>query len=401
MSHANSAGPAALNHKLIMLYKNQTNERFIGPLPETQGSRHFVQVFSKPVDSFDPARRDLMLGGVPAASLNPVNFTTLQRLTTVIAQAAFGNGSSTEDLFRDITVGGQRHAGVMTIRQFMALDAGKQMSVIDTAWDRVCTKKAYNKVASAMFDPLRSTVAPTGAPLPSGLVPDGSGGYRAGYRGETGLPNAFSTLGVGFRVDGSGDNCERDITRVLSQGMTTQLKNRWLMREIKGWEVEGTIVDRDTSAPRVWATKNDLFNESAVCVARNLFGATAFPLREFEGEAVLWAVSVSGLVGFDTETYQTTLGADRQWRPGEKAFMRIPPGNVIGHVRFRKTGTPGAQGGWKFQIPGDAEWKMTPGWASPKTGRHGDSQIRAYLKSQLEAWRGPEHTISGAFDFAT
>ncbi len=392
------AGPRELDDQLVTIYQNSITERFIGPLLPGQDSA--IVTFLKPINSFNAVKKGLMQNG--AAGLPPVQFKMLQRLTTIIAQAAFGNGSSTVELFNNVVLRGHTHRGVMTIRQFMTLSAADQLATIDQAWLKVCTKKSYDKPTAWMYEPTATVVQPTGAPVPSGVVPDGPGRLKMGYNGGGGRSDAFCGLGVGFRVDGSGVNAQGDIDRILRDGMTTQLKNGWLMRDIKGWEVEGTVVDLDTSAPRVWSTKNDLFNESAVCIARNMYGATAFPTREFNGPAVLWAVDVSGLVGFDTEKYQTTLGHGRQWRPGEKAYLRIPPANLIGYLRFEKRGVPDTTGGWKFMIPDDASWTFCGGWGAMGGSSSGRAdRVKGYVLSQLTAWRGVEHTISGAFDFAT
>jgi hypothetical protein len=390
-----------LDHQLITLYKNSVTQRIFGPV--LAGESPFETIFHKPINSVDPARDNLMRNAGPAANnMPPVSQKMVQRLTTVIAQAAFGNGSTREDLFRDVTIRGHRHAGIMTIGQFMALSAADQLATIDQAWMKVCTKKSYNKLSSEMYEPTAAVVEEQGTPVPSGAIPGPGNSMTVGYFNEGRVPDAFKGLGVGFRVDGSGANTAGSIQRVLRDGMTTQLKNRPLMYDTKGWEVEGTTVDLDTNAPRVWSTKNDLFNESAVCVARNLYGATAFPTREMtDTEAVLWAVDVRGLIGFDTETYQTTLGANRQWRPGEKAYKKIPVSRLIGYTRFDKTGAP-PEGGWRFRIPAPAAWTFIGDWNRPAQMNPGSREARvvAYVNAQLAAWAGPERTISGAYDFA-
>lgn len=394
------AGPRELDDQLTTIYQNSITERFIGPLMPGQDGG--IVTFFKPINSFHAVKRGLMQNGVPAAGLAPVQFKMLQRLTTIIAQAAFGNGSSSTELFNNVVLRGHTHAGVMTIRQFMTLSAADQLATIDQAWLKVCTKKSYDKLTAWMYEPNATTVQQAGDPVPSGAIPDGAGGLRLGHANAAGRSDAFCGLGVGFRVDGSGPNAQGDIDRILRGGMTTQLKNGWLMRDIKGWEVEGTIVDLDTSAPRVWSTKNDLFNESAVCIARNLYGATAFPTREFTGPAVLWATDVHGLMGFDTEKYQTTLGAGRQWRPGEKAYLRIPPANIIAYVRFEKRGVPDATGGWKFHIDAAAHWTFVGSWGAISGATDVRvARVKDYVTKQLDAWKGTERTISGAYDFAT
>jgi hypothetical protein len=208
----------------------------------------FLEESLKPIFSIEATYDTVMRNG-GGGILPPVNQRILQCLTTVIAQVSVGNGSSMGEVFSDIVIKGQRFAGPMTVRQFMGLDAMGQMAVINTGWDRICTKKAYDKASFQMWEPSALAVDATTTPVPSGAVPGPGTSMLAGYRGETGLPDAFSDLGVGFRCDGSGDNCERDIERVLRDGMTTQLKNEWLMRNVKGWEVQGTTVDLKHERP--------------------------------------------------------------------------------------------------------------------------------------------------------
>src|SRR5262249_40673090 len=122
----------------------------------------------------------------------------------------------------------------------------------------------------------------------------------------------------------------------------------------------------------------------------------------------MWAVDVGATVGFDTEAHQLTL-PNRNWRPGEKAYMWIAPAQVIGYVVFEKLGdTPG--GGWKFKFPATAAWTFLPGWDPRSGGRVGSGSLQVnrfysarkveYAIAQLEAWRGVEFEIGGAFDFA-
>jgi hypothetical protein len=399
-----AGGPQWLNNHLTTIYKNVQNIRIAGPSNIVGGRVEAPLTMTKhmkPMKSIDPIKSLVLRNGVPAAGIAPIPEMRLQALATIIAQAAAGNGSTTTALFENLTIGGRNYPGILTIREFMAMTSQHQLAVIDAGWGKVCFKKAYDKLTHEMFEPTTTAVsAGSKDPVPSGVVPAGGGAMRVDYTGDSRLPDAFCNLGVGFRVDGSGDRYLDSIQRVTTSGMTTQLKNRYLMRNIKGWEVEGTVVDLDTNAPRVWATKCDLFNESAVCVARNMYGATAFPTREMDNEvAVLWAVDVRGLRGFDTETYQKTLPGNKQWRPGEKAYKLVPKGNVIAHVLFHKRGCSG-EGGWRFQIPTGSAWTYHGEWARPATAGSREAKIRGYIESQLAAWSGPQHDIDGAYDFA-
>jgi hypothetical protein len=385
------AGPG--DAQLVSIYKNEVMRRVVAG-----GNTSFVRELLKPIDSFDPPKRTFMTAP-PQGGLPPVQDKMVQRLTTIIAQAAAGNGSTKDDLFRDVVIGGTTYPGIMTIKQFMQLTVAQQLAVIDMAWNRVCKKAAYDRLSREMYEPTAGTVAPKKDPVPSGAIPGSGNGMAAGYFNAGRVPDAFTGLGVGFRVDGSGANIAATTDRVLKEGMTTQLKNRYLMYTIKGWEVQGTTVDLDTNAPRVWRTKDDLFNESAVCVSRNFYGATAFPMREMADEALLWAVDVGGLIGYDTEKHQIGLG--RQWRPGEKAYKKIDTSRLIGYVKITKTGAP-AEGGWKFKIDAGTSWTFLGGFANPNSfnATSREAQIRKYVTDQLTAWSGPERTISGDYDFA-
>ena len=201
------------------------------------------------------------------------------------------------------------------------------------------------------------------------------------------MANAFTKLGVGFRVDGMESNGKIDsIERITKEGINAQVLNSWFMLNVRHMNVEGTAIALDTAAPRIYKRAQDLFNETAVCVARSLFGATAFPERETQGTVCLWAVDVTGLSGFDTEKYQNSLGGDKQWRPGEKAYRMIPKERVIGYIKVNRQGAPSDGGGWKFQIPHDMAWTFLNGTAAQ----------RYYCTTELEAWRGPAHVVSGA-----
>ncbi|MEO0991911.1 MAG: hypothetical protein AAFX00_13315 [Pseudomonadota bacterium] len=215
---------------------------------------------------------------------------------------------------------------------------------------------------------------------------------------KQGYGDPFRHFKVGFRVDGS---YTESIERVLGSGMTQQNQSDWFMKNKRGMVVEGTVA-KDTHVARFWAGNHDIFNESAVCISRNFFGGTAFPLRgtyhnymhtgptsdsEF---ARLWAVNLSGMNGFDTEQRQLNVSKNRVWRPGEKAFQAIGADRLIGYIEFRKLGA-GQEGGWTFDIKPGTEWKFL---------NAGSEAQKQYCRDELAAWTGC-HFVPGAFDFAT
>ncbi len=398
--------PAKMVAKALwQIYKKDWE--FIGPLPESQKNLYdeygsgLRTEFRKPIESLEPEMSTVMRNNQrftpsnkPQVSLSGVQYKTLQRLTTVIAQAAFGNGSQVSDLFKNVSINGKLYRGQMTVQHFMELDPAGQIKVIDQAWDKVCEKKAYNTKTEHMVEP---TSAPSVAGLeclPSAVIPKQGGTFEVFKSPDAPTGEPFKTLGVGFRVEGSISG--KDVERVQRSGMVPLVKSPALMLSIRGFEVTGTVIERDTANARFWERKHDIFNESAVCVTRNFFGATAFPLRDtVRDDTVLWAVDVLGMNGCDTEAYQVALGGE-QWRPGEKAYGSIPAKSLIAYVVIQRTGLGPGGKGWKFKIDKDAKWEMSRFW-DPR-GRYG--AVKRYIDGLLEAWRGPEHAIPQSMDFA-
>lgn len=282
-----------------------------------------------------------------------------------------------------------------TIGAFLALDHTRQIDLIDRLWDEVT--EPHNEVQQ--FNAMKDFDTPViggggmggGQQLPSWIVPErgGAGMVTTFAKGELGM--AFRFYGVGFRVEGSGgaDALQRHVARVTGRGMHPQVTLPDLMLE-KGYAVAGTTVSARAVKPRINKTSRDLWNESGVCVSRSLFGATAFPLREYEGDAILWAVDVLDLEGFDTEDYQ--LGnpdaGNGPWRPGEKCYQHISPERVLGHIPIKKQGDAG--GGWHFEIPQDARWAPAA---------RGNIAQQHYLQELLKSWAGARVHVGTDFDF--
>lgn len=392
------------NKPLVQIYRKDWE--FIGPLTEKNAHLYDefgTQVrteFRKPIDSLEPDVSEVMRNaqtmstpGKTPVALQGVPYKTLQRLTTVIAQAAFGNGSQTSELFKNVKVAGREYKGQMTVQQFMGLTVTEQLAVIDQAWEKVCERKPFDRKTQDMLEPITQPTESGLECLPSALIPR-QGGYDVLRTPEVRDYKPFTTLGVGFRVEGTVSG--KDVARVQRSGMVPLVQVPALILSIRGFEVEGTVVARDTSCARFWERKHDIFNESAVCVARNFFGATAFPLRDSKcDDVVLWAVDVLDLNGCDTEAYQVALGGE-QWRPGEKAYERIPANRLIGYIVIRRTGLGDGGKGWKFLIPEDTQWTMSSYW-DPK-GRYGAA--KRYIDGLLAAWRGREYAIPQTMDFA-
>lgn len=332
----------------------------------------------KPMYRYDKKLMELIK---KSQGYTPPQEQTIQKLATVFAQCEHQG------------VLARSHARAVTVRQFLQSGQVGQMATINALWNECTEPGAYSDPQAAMDDWDIAEVKYSGKDqLPSSIHPirDSSGEAKTFKRGRGGKP--FHDLCVGFRVEGSGatvDKVQWHIDRVNKTGMVPQVTLPALMLDL-GKNVEGTCVGGAAMAPRLNIAQKDLWNESGVCVARSFFGATAFPERKTKGFAVMWAIDVSGLVGYDTENWQLSHrdAGNGPWRSGEKCFAKIPAQRVIGHVIIEKLGD---EGGWNFRVPKDAHW-------SAKVSVAKDAQ-RKYIEEELTAWRGTTARISTYFDF--
>jgi hypothetical protein len=354
------------------------------------GNAPIVNLYKKnsgsvwPMDRWVPGYFDLVksLNGTSDKSFNRLSCTedTVKRLVTALCYV------EKEGLLSSTL------ANNWKISQFMALSEAFQLQVINNLWNECTVAKTYDKSAADMVETDGAITSGT-EQLPSSIHLNPAKTGLPFVKGPTRLP--FTTLGIGFRVDGqlSGKQAVDSVPRIQKEGMTAQVLNSWFMLNVRHMLVTQTSIALDTSAPRIYVRAQDLFNETAVCVARSLFGATAFPERTTEDKVALWAVDTTELQGFDTEKHQIDQKA-KPWRPGEKCFERIPPKNVVGYVIIdRQGGDEGGKGGWNFQIPNGATWT----YLNTPTGAKKD-----YVEAELAAWAdGVKHEISGAYDFVS
>ena len=292
--------------------------------------------------------------------------------------------------------------GAMTIRDFRAAAPVARLAFIDALWNAVAAPRPFNRPAQTMDDPAYAELEEGDhRPFPTSWCPANAG--VAMVRPGAAMPRPacrkrvagqpWRSVTIGFRVDGSSD---RDIERIRGNGMTQLSLDPAITKGPgHGLVLTGTVAN-DYATARYWTDQNDIFNETAVCVSRNLFGATAFPLRETNHRgaefSLLWAVKCAGLSGCDTEHEQVGVAGSRWWRPGEKAFQAIPAANVLGWIKIRRRGAPAA-GGWRFEIEKDMNWTFIPA-AQPTVAQ------RVYMENELAAWRGL-HEIPASWDFAT
>lgn len=353
-----------------------------------------VEVSENVMDQHDPVFFALLNGAVASSQHRLVLQSRIRALLTALRAAQTGGAYEPKRVLEDVVLpSGKRFPGQMTFGQFAELTAAEQMDVINFVWNRNVMCGDYNRTLAQMTEPNVTVMPPgSGLPLPSSVHPiDNNANVRRLQLGTPGTP--FKTLGVAFRVDGRKD---ADIDRIKTQGMTAQVANMEFMHEVKGWELDGTQIAGDTRRPRLWTENRDLLNESGVCVARTLLGATAFPERCTGAPAKggptlvnLFAVNCTGLLGYDTEQFQIDNNA--LWRPGEKAFERIPKEQVIAYIKLKRTGGE-AGANWKFQIDPGTRWIPV---------NRASDEVQRYIDAELAAWAtGVEWVIHGpTFDF--
>ena len=319
-----------------------------------------------------PSGEDLLKGRNTGADGPPVDDIMCERLLSALASIINADNAAVRTI-TDRT----------SIRDFRMMSQPAQLAFINRIWDANCSAHAFNQAGSQMFDPPGDGIDGN-APLPTSIRPVriGMNVFEKRLKGR----QPFREFGVGFRVDGSDAS---SVGRVTGNGMTQQRLSPAFMLSRRGLRLDATAM-MDPTVPRVWTGNHDIFNETAVCVSRNFFGASAFPERDTNGRSYLWAVNCGPLLGFDTENYQLGLHGAKQWRPGEKAFQFIPAANVLGYVQIDRRGAPSG-GGWMVDFPKDASWVYT---GAPSVKQ------RMYMEDELAAWRGGSYTIPAAFDFA-
>lgn len=365
-----------LNANILSVYK----ERVIQPSG---------QAATRLVDLFNPEYKTV-LTNAPA----PVNSKVVDALLTAIANSKTGNSPSQALVYNaqgNVNVAALALSPLdsllsLKIRDFKAMSQPQQYEFIDNIYNMVTEVKVPNKILDDMYDPISTSGK---LPVPTSFCPTAPGQNTFAKRLDANA-TAFKTYGVGFRID--GELAKNDLERIKRNGLTTWSSTPATLKAIKGWEIEGTVL-AEYSKVRLWKKNHDIFNESAVCLSRNLFGGCAFPFRESVGNNyLLWAASVRGLLGFDTEGYQLNKPNSRQWRPGEKAYLEVPPAKLIGYVLVHRRGVPSHEGGWKFYIPPDAQWTII---SPPGT------EVLNYINDELKAWKGYEYSIGPEYDFAT
>jgi hypothetical protein len=217
----------------------------------------------------------------------PVDDAMAQRLVSALASVGHGD-----------TIAADAVTDPVTILQFRRKSESEQLAFIDAIWNAISIPEPFTTPLSKMMDPVAGSVDGTG-PLPSSLCPTqpGAATFQQRVPGQT-----FRKYGVGFRVEGSS---LKDVIRLTNDGFNQQRFNFGFMCGVRGLRIDRTIIARQTSMARLWTGNHDTFNETAVCVSRNFFGATAFPLRTSDAYITCgpWTV----------ETYSAAMWSSSSW----------------------------------------------------------------------------------------
>ncbi len=346
-----------------------------------------------PMLSLNPIMAGVLQQKTPVGGSGPIDAITQQVLLTALMSVK----SKQPAVSREPKLGPVTLDSLLTtkIAVFNAKTAAEQIDFISEIWKRLVDSVIPTVQAQAMVD-RAGGVADMIEPLPSSLAPANPNVSPVTLTRRS-ADNAWTKFSFGFRVEGGKKADGDDMPRIIRDGVQPLFINRGLLRAVRQMAVDGTHVEQLDRA-FIWWENRDILNESATCVARSLFGATAFPERETDSAGgpgavqyhYLLALQCRNLNGCDTEQWQLDKNNDSNWRPGEKAFLGIPYTRVLAWTKLLRR--PNATGsGWSFRFP-ETRWN----WCNVP-----DDQGEAYLKAELSAWSANIwYDVPGKYDFA-
>jgi hypothetical protein len=330
------------------------------------------------------------------------------QLISALASDQKGNAQNQGEWNRKVAI---------TIRQFRDKKQDR-FSLINELWNILTTTYDFNTPLSGMYEPsveddhnYLAKVSKKLRPVPTAWRPAGFDAARSikpkefdnyydKIRNDPSTSGIWRKLGVGFRVEGNWSDSDSTINRLKKNGMTQWRENPELMAERSGFSIVGTQLEKELDKARFWNGNHDILNQTAVCVSRNFFGATAFPERWTKGEYTLFALDCYDLRGCDTEQKQLAIYQTekrmRWWRPGEKAYQNIPWDHIIGWVKITRQGLPSGTG-WKFSIDPGSNWTFNDDWRFNSNSTN-IVQKMTYIIDELTAWRDT-FTVPEDFDF--
>lgn len=285
-----------------------------------------------------------------------------------------------------------------SIAAFNALTRAQQFAWLNQLWAKCYDAVVPATLAQNMVEGA-AAVHPTSGSMPSCLRPANAAQAATTWiAGPT--PNAWALHRIGFRIEGgharSSNPPDADLTRVRNTGISPLCTNTPAALQLVGKSYAGLDVALGTHVHLGYQNR-DVYNESASCVSRTLLGATAFPKRNSDSDSptdrcvyqYLFACQCTGLLGVDTEAWQQAQVGVNLWRPGEKAFLSIPAGNIIGYTTLERRPLD-ATCSWRFRF-------RTSTW----TWVNAPSQdIQNYLNDELSCWAANQwYDVPLGYDF--
>lgn len=368
--------------------------------PVSPGQRPLRDVVNKHISTTFHLCRDPVLAPLlrrRRANSNPavlehIPGSQLQSIITALLETKESNPGNLEP------VGPPSRATMLNtpINTFNAMTGAEQFAFLDALWAKCYEAVVPTTLAERMVDNAVAVHADTGS-LPSSLRPSNAADRNAVcVAGPT--ANAWTAHRIGFRVEGgfrrSGAAADADLTRATTIGITPLCTNTPTALALMGKSFWDLAVSGGTHVHLGYQNR-DVYNESATCVSRTLLGATAFPLRDTNTPTdtcsyrYLFACDCTGLLGVDTEAWQQGQPGSNLWRPGEKAFLRLPANKIIGYTALERRPLD-ATASWRFRF-------QTSTWTWLGASNAG---TRAYLDGELSCWNaGQWYDVPLGYDF--
>lgn len=371
-------------------------------VPLAPGQRPLRDVVNKQISTTFHLCRDPVLApllrrrraGTNPAVLEHIPASQLQSIITALMETKESNPGNLEP------PGAPSRATMLNtpIDTFNAMTNAEQFALLNRLWAKCYDAVLPVTVAKAMVDDAM-VVHPTTGSLPSSLRP-ANPDIRDAVCVAGPTPTAWKAYQIGFRVEGgfrrSGATPDADLTRARTVGIAPLATNTPTALALVGKSYWDLDVSAGTHVHLGYQNR-DVYNESATCVSRTLLGATAFPLRDTITSSdscayrYLFACDCSDLQGVDTENWQRTQPGSNLWRPGEKAFLRIPPERILGYTALERRALD-ESASWRFMFQ-TSSWT----WVNPP-----DPPVQAYLNAELGCWNPRQwYDVPLGYDFQT
>jgi hypothetical protein len=233
--------------------------------------------------------------------------------------------------------------GNVTVGDLLTMNVQQLIALANRIWDTVLLSvpDLDRRAASAMYDPAHMDER-----------------YKMSLPTSPDHDQAMRNQHVLFRCDTRPWRTDQDVPNVPGVYDTGGFLAKWEVNAIQP-SYRLTRGTRASEGMMINSANSDFFNETGVCVARSIRGATCFPELNYFLDAFIYAVDVestnnSRLEGYDTEAFQIALvmnnneqlrRLDALWRHGEKAYRTISSERVIAWRQLIRKGYWGQASG--------------------------------------------------------